>query len=89
MSKYHKIALVLIVLIMVAVFQADAQCSMCTKTAMDAMKDGNTASRHLNKGILYLMSGPYLIVAIIVTTFVVILRRRKKQMEAEGIADFF
>ncbi|MFT7589747.1 MAG: hypothetical protein ACI959_001967 [Limisphaerales bacterium] len=67
----------------------DAQCSMCGKTAMDAMKDGNTASRKLNQGILYLMSGPYVVVATIVLTFYIILRRKKKQMDAEGFTDFF
>jgi hypothetical protein len=38
-----------------------AQCAMCTKTAMDAMKDGNTASLGLNDAILYLLSLPYVL----------------------------
>lgn len=38
---------------------------MCTKTAMDAMKDGNTASLGLNNAILYLLGLPYLLVMTI------------------------
>lgn len=42
-----------------------AQCAMCTKTAMDAMKDGNTASLGINNAILYLLCMPYALVMTI------------------------
>lgn len=40
----------------------DAQCAMCTKTAMQL---GEKPALGLNNGILYLMMSPFLIVGII------------------------
>jgi LPXTG-motif cell wall-anchored protein len=51
--------------LLLAADSAQAQCAMCTKTAMDAMKDGNTASLGLNNAILYLLGLPYLLVMTI------------------------
>jgi LPXTG-motif cell wall-anchored protein len=51
--------------LLLAADPAQAQCAMCTKTAMDAMKDGNTASLGLNNAILYLLGLPYLLVMTI------------------------
>ncbi len=56
---FFMLALVALVALPEAAVQA--QCAMCTKTAMDAMKDGNTASLGLNDAILYLLSLPYLL----------------------------
>ena len=44
---------------------ADAQCPMCKTAIESAMKDkNNTKGKGLNKGILYLLSMPYLAVGI-------------------------
>lgn len=61
MSK--KIILVLLAFFMLAmVSPALAQCSLCTKTAMQM---GEKPALGLNEGILYLMLSPFVIVAVI------------------------
>ncbi|WP_342645807.1 hypothetical protein [Mucilaginibacter sp. CSA2-8R] len=44
---------------------AAAQCAMCSATAEAGVKDGNTEANGLNKGILYLLSAPYIAVAVV------------------------
>lgn len=39
-----------------------AQCPMCKMAAESNMKDGGSAGRGLNLGILYMLSLPYLLV---------------------------
>ncbi len=39
-----------------------AQCPMCRMSAESNLKDGGTAGRGLNAGILYMLSMPYLLV---------------------------
>lgn len=41
---------------------AHAQCPMCRMSAESNMKNGGTAGKGLNKGILYLFFTPYLII---------------------------
>ena len=57
---------VLVVLLVLVVTNSDAQCAMC-KAAAESDLENNTRSiaRGLNKGILFLMGIPYLIVGII------------------------
>jgi hypothetical protein len=44
----------------------EAQCAMCKQAAETSMKsDPNSMARSLNKGILYLMAVPYLLIAFI------------------------
>jgi len=40
-----------------------AQCPMCKMGAESNLKNGGTAGRGLNNGILYMLSMPYLLVA--------------------------
>lgn len=40
-----------------------AQCPMCRMTAEGNLKEGGSAGKGLNIGILYMLSMPYLIVA--------------------------
>lgn len=40
-----------------------AQCPMCKMSAEQNLKDGGTAGAGLNKGILYMLCMPYLLVA--------------------------
>jgi hypothetical protein len=39
-----------------------AQCAMCTISAEQGVKNGNTQSKGLNTGVLYLMAIPYLLI---------------------------
>ena len=43
--------------------KANAQCPMCKMAAEQNLKDGGTAGKGLNKGILYMFAAPYLLVA--------------------------
>ncbi|HEY1023727.1 MAG TPA: hypothetical protein VGE26_01080 [Sphingobacteriaceae bacterium] len=44
---------------------ASAQCAMCSATAEHSVQHGNTQGKSLNKGILFLLATPYLLVAIV------------------------
>jgi hypothetical protein len=41
---------------------ANAQCPMCKMSAESNLKEGGTAGKGLNKGILYLFAAPYLMI---------------------------
>lgn len=41
---------------------ADAQCPMCRMSAESNLKSGGSAGRGLNRGILYMLAMPYLLV---------------------------
>ncbi len=40
---------------------ANAQCSMCTANAEMGVKNGNTQTKGLNSGVLYLLAIPFLL----------------------------
>ncbi|WP_316793145.1 hypothetical protein [Pedobacter frigoris] len=42
---------------------ASAQCAMCTVSAEQSVKNGNTQGKGLNSGILYLLAIPYLLIS--------------------------
>lgn len=42
-----------------------AQCPMCRMSAENNLKEGGTAGRGLNNGILYMFAAPYLIVGVV------------------------
>ncbi|MCZ2102346.1 MAG: hypothetical protein LC107_12520 [Chitinophagales bacterium] len=58
--KFLMVAVVLLVLVLVGTDMV-AQCPMCKLSAETNLQGGGTAGRGLNKGILYLLSMPYLI----------------------------
>ena len=58
-----------------------AQCAMCSLTADSSVKNGNTQGEKLNKGIIILLSAPYLAVGLI--GFVWYKNYRKKQSSEE------
>ena len=65
MFSYKKILiLVFLVLVFVLFTQAElvAQCPMCKMSAEQNLKDGGTAGKGLNKGILYMLTIPYMLV---------------------------
>ncbi len=45
--------------------QSNAQCPMCRMSAESNLKAGGSAGQGLNKGILYMLATPYLIVGAI------------------------
>ncbi|MCX6291299.1 MAG: hypothetical protein NT126_05995 [Bacteroidetes bacterium] len=63
MKKYF---LLFPVLLLLAAYQADAQCAMCRRVAETSMESNHKkeAAKSLNSGILYLLSVPYLIGAV-------------------------
>jgi len=61
----NKIALRLILIVALFVFlgvELDAQCPMCRMAAESNLENGGTEGKGLNKGILYMLSMPYLLV---------------------------
>ena len=63
-SKYFNFLIpvaIVIILLLLPEF-VDAQCPMCRIAAESNMENGGSAGKGLNKGILYLLATPYLIV---------------------------
>ncbi len=74
-----KIILFAVILVLVAMLtSADlfAQCPMCKMAAEANMKDGGTAGKGLNTGILYLLAMPYLLVF----TLAFLYRKNKRKL---------
>jgi hypothetical protein len=66
MKKMKNTALLLLFFCMVScMFSASvqAQCSMCTINAEQGSKNGNTQTKGINTGVLYLMGAPFLLIA--------------------------
>lgn len=59
--------------------ELSAQCPMCRMSAESNLENGGTTGRGLNKGILYLLSLPYLLVGAL--GFIWYKNRRKDQFE--------
>lgn len=53
--------------LLMVIFSAElfSQCPMCKMAAESNLENGGTAGKGLNKGILYILSLPYLLVATI------------------------
>jgi hypothetical protein len=62
MKKYFFIVIFIVSCCVALSFTASAQCSLCTKTAMQL---GEKPALGLNRGILYLMISPFAIVGFI------------------------
>jgi len=62
MKKSVFIILFFLQIMLVSQFTADAQCSLCTKTAQQM---GEKPAQGMNSGILYLMMMPFAIVGFI------------------------
>ena len=60
-----KLLYILLLLMITSIGQSSkvqAQCAMCTISAEQGVKNGNTQSKGLNTGVLYLMAIPYLLI---------------------------
>ena len=63
--KYSTMLALLFTLSFTPTTDIQAQCPMCKIAAESNLKEGGTAGKGLNRGILYMFSMPYLIVAIL------------------------
>ena len=86
MKKYSVILFVILVLIVLPTV-AEAQCAMCKAAVQSSMDQPNSVARGINKGILYLMAVPYLLLAFIFRKQIVSLwRTLRGKKVAEPIA---
>ncbi|WP_395768452.1 hypothetical protein [Aquirufa sp.] len=75
--------LFLALLIMLFQLDAQAQCAMCRTTVESTLSNGRSnIATGLNTGILYLLTAPYLLVAVIAWLWF----RQSKQEQKERIA---
>lgn len=63
MFKRTLFILFLLVSTITIVPRVKAQCSMCTISAEQGSKNGNTQSKGINDGIIYLLVFPYILIA--------------------------
>ena len=63
MKKWMWLTAIVLILVIISQSEMLAQCPMCRMSAESNLKDGGTAGRGLNAGILYMLSMPYLLVA--------------------------
>lgn len=56
--------------------QAKAQCAMCTANAEMGVKNGNTQTKGLNSGVLYLLAAPFLLVGVVGTIWYTSYRKK-------------
>lgn len=64
-KKISILILVLIVLMVLPSMESIAQCPMCRAAAETNLANGGTEGKGLNKGILYMLSLPYLLIGTI------------------------
>ncbi len=62
MKKNLIIVALVLVFVSLSLIDVQAQCPMCRMSAESNLADGGTAGKGLNKGILYMLSLPYLLV---------------------------
>jgi hypothetical protein len=60
----------------------DAQCPMCRMSAESNLENGGEAGKGLNKGILYMLGMPYLLIGGIAYVWY---RNRRKEDEEEFV----
>ena len=65
MKKYISLAVLFALFFFVFGGEALAQCPMCRAAAETNLAQGGTEGKGLNKGILYMLSLPYLLIATI------------------------
>jgi len=65
--KAYRLLLILFMagMLTCSVLPASAQCAMCTTSVESNAQNGNTTTKGLNNGIVYLLAAPYLAVAIV------------------------
>lgn len=63
--KKHNLMLLLFILLAVAPAASHAQCAMCGAALESSLNDPNSVAKGINKGILYIMAVPYVLIAFI------------------------
>ncbi len=63
--KYIVISIIVIVFIFALGAEVHAQCPMCKIAAETNLANGGSEGKGLNKGILYMLSMPYILVSTI------------------------
>ena len=63
--KFFVISALAILFIGNGIENANAQCAMCSLTAENSVKNGNTQGKTLNRGILFLLGCPFLVTGIV------------------------
>lgn len=56
--------------------EAKAQCAMCTANAEMGVKNGNTQTKGLNSGVLYLLAAPFLLAGVVGTVWYTSYRKK-------------
>jgi hypothetical protein len=59
----HIVSVLMVLLSLSLSTSVNAQCSMCTINAEQGSKNGNTVTKGINTGVLYLMGAPFLLIA--------------------------
>jgi hypothetical protein len=73
---------ILLILMLLVVVGADAQCSMCSAVVESSQKSGSQFAEGLNAGILYLMGIPY---ALLVVMGILLFRKlNQNKADSEG-----
>ncbi len=75
MKRWIAISIITLILIGMATVEISAQCPMCKIAAESNLENGGTEGAGLNRGILYMLSMPYIIA---LTLGVIWYRNRKK-----------
>jgi hypothetical protein len=66
MKIYRLLLIVFTVSLLAGSLQTvSAQCAMCTTSVESNSQNGNTTTKGLNNGIMYLLAAPYIAVAIV------------------------
>jgi hypothetical protein len=82
-QRYLPVLLVTLLLLVLFQYGVEAQCPMCRMSAETNLKAGGTAAMGLNKGIIYLLIGPY----IMISTIAFLWWRNRRAFKAQEIAD--
>lgn len=64
-QRFMRFAFLTILLWLLVTYGADAQCPMCRMSAESNLKNGGTAAAGLNKGIIFLLIGPYIMISTV------------------------
>lgn len=76
--------ILVVVLCVLVTYGVDAQCPMCRMSAESNLKNGGTAAAGLNKGIIYLLIGPY----IMMNTVAFLWWRNQRLAEQQDRVDY-
>ncbi|MFP5471685.1 MAG: hypothetical protein ACLGGV_08810 [Bacteroidia bacterium] len=71
MKKFIVIAFVLVVGVMLLPIDVEAQCAMCKASTESAQKNASNIANGLNKGILFLMAIPYILLILFFRTRII------------------